>query len=111
MDHLLVHKCTIQTRTNTPNTFGEPVYSWSDTYTNVPCRFTSQKGSLFRLSSGEFVTDTHELFLKNTQTISEDNRVVGTAGFVGTYEVLKVKNVYDSHKSHHLELDIREVVS
>ena len=110
MDHLLVHRCNIQTRTTSANTLGEPTFTWSNTYTDVPCRFSTQKGGMFRLESGEFVSDMHELFLKASQTVTETNRIVGTSGFTGTYEILKVKELFGSDKLHHKELDLREVV-
>lgn len=110
MDSLLLHRCTIQTRTGTANDFGEQTYSYANTYTGVHCRFTHPRGSMQRLESGEFVTSTPKLFLKSTQTISEENRVVGTTGFTNTYSVEKVKNIYDSVGLHHIECELKKVV-
>ena len=110
LDNLLIMKCTIQTRTSEVNNFGEPVYSWANTYTNVLCRFSSPKGSMKRLPSGEFVEDMPKIFLKPNQTISENNRIVGTSGFEDTYEVLKVNKRYNGNTIHHIDCELRKVI-
>lgn len=110
MDNLLIHKCKIQTRTETENTLGEKTYTWADTYTGVLCRFSSPKGSMRRLDSGEFVEDMPKIFLKPNQTISENNRIVGTSGFEDTYEVLKVNKRYNGNTIHHIDCELRKVV-
>lgn len=110
MDALLIHRCTIQTRSSTDNAFDEKIYTWADAYTNVICRFSSPKGSMKRLPSGEHVEDAPKLFLKATQEISEINRIVGTSGFEETYEVLKAKKSYDGGGVHHIECDLKKVI-
>jgi len=107
VDNLLIMKCTIQTRDPSENSFGEPVYSWIDTYTNIPCRFSSQKGNMQRLESGENVKEEIKLFLKATQDVSENCRIVVLEE---TYEVLKVNKRYNSNIAHHTECDLRKVV-
>lgn len=110
MDNLLIHRATIQTRTATDNDFGEPVYSYANTYTDVLCRFSSPKGSMRRLESGEFVENMPKIFLKPDQTVAETNRIVGTSGFENTYEILKVDKKYNGNEAHHIECDLKKVV-
>lgn len=110
MNNLLLHRCKIQTRSATTNDFGEKTYTWADTYTEVLCRFSSPKGSMRRLDSGEFVEDMPKIFLKSDQTISEINRIVGTSGFEDTYQVLKVNKRYNGNTIHHIDCDLRKVV-
>ena len=110
MDNLLIHRATIQTRTATENEFGEQTYAYTNIYTGVHCRFSTPKGSMRRLDSGEFVEDMPKIFLKADQDISENCRVVGTTGFTETYAVLKVNNRYDGKGTHHIDCDLRKVV-
>ena len=111
LDNLLIHRCKIQNRTGTGNDFGEQTYTYADTYTGVLCRFSSPKGSMRRLDSGEFVEDMPKLFLKADQAVSETNRVVGTSsGFTETYEILKVNKKYDGTGIHHITCDLKKVV-
>jgi len=92
------------------NDFEEPIYSYTDAYTGVLCRFSSPKGNMRRLDSGEFVEDMPKIFLKSDQIVSEINRIVGVTGFSGNYEILKVNEKYNGTEKHHLELDLRKVV-
>lgn len=110
MEKLLIHKCTIQTRTGTENDFGEQTYSYADTYTNVKCRLSTPSGSMRRLPSGEFVTGTPKLFLKPDETVSETDRIKGTTGFTDTYEILKVNDIFNGRIKHHLELNLGKVI-
>lgn len=110
MDNLLIHRCKIQIRTASDNTFGEPVYSYADTYIGVLCRFSSPKGNMRRLGSGEFVEDMPKIFLKPDQTVAETNRIVGTSGFEETYEILKVNKKYNGSEAHHIECDLKKVI-
>jgi len=110
MDNLLIMKCTIQTRDPSENDFGEPEYSWSNTYTNISCRYSSPKGDMKRLESGEHIEDLPKLFLKAEQDVSENCRIIGTLGFSEMYEVLKVNKRYDTNVSHHIECDLRKIV-
>lgn len=63
MDNLLLHLCKIQTRSETENEFGEPVYIWQNTHTDVPCRYSTPKGDKRRLETGEYVENLPKLFL------------------------------------------------
>ena len=110
MDNLLIHLCKIQTRTGTENDFGEQTYTYADTYTDVLCRFSTPKGSIRRLDSGEFIEDMPKIILKSNQTVAETNRIVGTSGFEETYEILKVNKKYDSTGIHHITCDLKKVV-
>lgn len=110
MDNLLIHRATIQTRTATENNFGEQTYTYADTYTGVLCRFSSPKGAMRRLESGEFVEDMPKIILKPGQTVAETNRIVGTSGFEETYEILKVNKKYDGIGIHHITCDLKKVV-
>lgn len=110
MDNLLLHRCKIQTRTPTENDFGEQTYAYADTYTGVLCRFSSPKGSMRRLDSGEFVEDMPKIFLKPDQTVAKTNRIVGTVGFEETYEILKLNKKYDGVSLHHITCDLKKVV-
>lgn len=110
MDNLLIHRCKIQTRTAINNDFGEPVYTYADTYTGVLCRFSSPKGSMRRLDGGEFVEDMPKIILKPDQTVAETNRIIGTSGFEDTYEILKVNKKYDTNGIHHITCDLKKVI-
>lgn len=110
MENLLIHRCKIQTRTGTENDFGEQTYTWADTYTDVLCRFSTPKGSMRRLDSGEFIENMPKIILKSNQTVAETNRIVGTSGFEETYEILKVNKKYDSAGIHHITCDLKKVV-
>ena len=111
MDSLLVHRCTIQVRSKTTNDFGEPVYTWANSETGVMCRYSSPSGRLRRLESGEYIEDMPKLFLKGSQTISEtNNRIVGTTGFTGTYQIEKVSEIYNGSGLHHKECDLKAAV-
>lgn len=111
MDNLLAHLCTIQTRSSSTNSLGEPTYTWSAESENVKCRLvTRQSGGMMRLPSGEFVERMPVLFLKAGASISETKRIIGTSGFSDTYEVLKVRNIYNDAILHHIECDLRKVV-
>ena len=110
MDHLLLHRCTVQTRDASENDFGEKTYSYTDTYTSVLCRLVSPSGAKQRLPAGEFVTGMPRLFLKADQDVSENCRIVGTTGFDDTYEILKVNEIHNSHGLHHKELDLRKAI-
>lgn len=110
MDNLLLHRCTIQTRDASENTFGEQTFTWTDLSSNVHCRFSSPRGIKQRLDSGEFVTEMPKIFLKVAQDVSENCRIIGTSGFKETYEVLKVNTRYNTNAAHHIECDLRKVV-
>jgi len=108
---LLIHRCTIQIRSKTTNDFGEPIYTWADSETNVACRYSNPSGQLKRLGSGEYIEDLPVLFLKAAQTISEtDNKIIGTTGFTGTYQIKKVNDLYNGKGLHHKECDLRVAI-
>ena len=110
MENLFIHRATIQTRDPSENDFGEKTYTWTDTYTEVLCRFSNPKGNKIRLDSGEFVVDNSKIFLKADQDVSENCRIVGTTGFTETYSVLKINKRYDSSGIHHIDCELREVI-
>lgn len=110
MENLLIHRCKIQTRTPTENDFGEQTYSYADTYTDILCRFSSPKGNMKRLDSGEFVEGMPKIFFKPDQSVVETNRIVGTSGFEETYKILKVNKKYDGVGLHHITCDLKKVV-
>lgn len=104
MDKLLIHRCTIKTRTqNDTDAFGNPIYTWTD-QPNVKCRFVNPKGSTLQLPSGEYVTKQPRLMLK--QEVTEADTVTGTKCFIGDYSILKVYPRYDGAKLHHYEADL-----
>lgn len=104
MDNLLIHRCTLKTRTQDgEDAFGNPIWIWTD-QTNVKCRFVNQKGGTLQLPSGEYVTRQPKLMLK--QSVNEEDIVTGTKGFIGDYNILKVYPRYDSVKIHHYEADL-----
>jgi hypothetical protein len=104
MDKLLIHRCTVKTRTqNGTDAFGNPEYTWTDQI-NVKCRFVNPKGSTLQLPSGEFVTRQPKLMLK--QEINEEDEITGTKGFIGDYNILKVYPRFDGVKLHHYAADL-----
>jgi len=111
IEPLLIHRCTILVRSSTTNDFGEPVYTWANSETDIACRYSSPSGRLRRLESGEYIEDLPKLFLKASQTISQtNNRITGTTGFTGTYLIKKVNNRYNGSALHHKELDLTKTV-
>ena len=106
MQSLLPHLCKIQTRSNTPDALGSPVYAYADTYTDVKCRLTRMSGKKAREDYGEFTGELNVLILEADATITEENRVVQTGGTGYTYDVLKVIPRYDDANLHHYEVDI-----
>ena len=104
MDHLLIHRCTLKSRTKSgEDAFGNPIWTWTS-HTNIKCRFTSPKGTTLSLTSGEYVTKLPTLTLKHELT--ETDEVMGTKGFEGDYTITKVYPHYDSTKLHHYTADL-----
>jgi len=104
MDKLLIHRCTLKTRTKTgEDAFGNPTWTWIN-LTNVKCRFVNPKGTSLLLDSGKHVTRLPQLISK--QAINEEDEVVGTKGFIGQYNILKVYPRYDGIKLHHYTADL-----
>jgi len=104
MDKLLIHRCTLKTRTQDgKDGFGNPIWVWSEQL-NIKCRFVNPKGTTLQLLSGEFVTRQPRLILK--QAVNEIDEVTGTKGFEGNYTILKVYHRYDGIKLHHYTADL-----
>lgn len=105
---LLIHRCTIKTRTQSgTDAFGNPEYTWAD-QTGIKCRFVNPKGTTLQLPSGEYVTRQPELILK--QEIHEEDKITGTKGFIGNYNILKVYPCYARMELHHYEADLEKEV-
>jgi len=105
---LLIHRCTIKTRTQSgTDAFGNPIWTWVN-LTNVKCRFVNPKGTTFQLPTGEYVTRQPELILK--QEIHEEDRITGTKGFIGDFNILKVYPCYARTKLHHYEADLERSI-
>ena len=104
MDKLLIHRCTLKTRTQDgTDDFGNPIWTWTD-QTNLKCRFVNPKGTTLQLPSGEYVTRQPRLMLN--QEVTETDEVVGTKGFEGNYTILKAYPRYDGIKIHHYTADL-----
>jgi len=110
MNSLFIHRCTIRTFTDsTANTYtGEPIKTNSDT-TGVKCRFYSPSGKVIRTEAGDVVYSNPLLAVGKSATVSERCHIIGTTGFTGTYEVVKVLPRYDGTGLHHYELILEAI--
>jgi len=104
MDNLLIHRCTLKTRTQDgTDDFGNPVWAWAEQQ-NIKCLFITPKGTSLDLTSGEYVTRLPRLILK--KALTEADEVEGTSGFIGNYTISKVYHSYDGNKLHHYAADL-----
>lgn len=104
--NLLIHSCTIQTRTVTQDTTSrERKETWANTYTEVKCRL-DPKSSTTGVSSTVYTESTHILFMLpiSGYTITEGkNRFIVTDNIATrTYTIDGVDNA--GGKGHHLEI-------
>ena len=90
---ILTDYCTIQTATETDDDMGGFETSYSNAYTDVPCKLETGASGSPRANEGDrfTVADGWVLRLKHTQAIESGNRVV-----IGseTYEVISVEDAH-----------------
>jgi len=97
---LLIHTCDIQAKTL--NTSGyEQVAAWANVAAGVSCRH-DYDGSV-SISDTELREnkDDDVFFFNADASVSEGNRIVHDGK---TYDVIKVRKLYDSAVLHHLEV-------
>jgi head-tail adaptor len=105
-DSLLIHTCTVSRYTSdSQDAYGQPVKTWTDIYTDEPCRLTMTKGREIKQGLEVVISD-YKLFISDSLTITERDRVVVSGG---TYEVLLVQSRASETDSHHLELALQRV--
>jgi len=102
-EKLLNKLCTVQVKTETQGSTGSVSESWTNTYTNVMCRYNrviQGKGSV--VSGAYQVTlEDYTFYFKPDQVISKANRIV-VDGL--TFEV---EHVFKDSAGHHLEVFAR----
>lgn len=83
--------CTVQTPTETVDTFGDSVYSWNDTYIDVEAALSSNESGNEIFSSREVtILYSHIIALNGVYVVDETMRAVLGAD---VYDVIQV--VYD----------------
>ncbi|KKL20077.1 hypothetical protein LCGC14_2459080 [marine sediment metagenome] len=83
-----------------PDAHGNPVKTWSDLATDVPCRLQPRRGRE-AVQPTQVVVGSHVLFLEIGTDITERDRVVVATL---TYEVLFVGDA--AGQGHHLEVEL-----
>ncbi len=102
---LLIHTCTIQSKSL--NTSGyEKIKTWSDLFTNVPCRHDSDDGAKIQDAEMRTNTDDDIFFFNPGVAVVRGHRIVQDGN---TYDVIKVNKLYDAESLHHLEVKARIV--
>jgi len=89
--------------TTSTDDYGQPVKTWSNQYTNVPCRYEQTKTAIEIQTEKELVITRDRIFTEQ-EGIRETDRVV-VNGL--TFEVLLVRDVSDGTERHHSELFLR----
>jgi len=100
----LIQSCTIQTATTTTDsTTGAVIDSWADEFTDVDCLVDETGGNELQFGKEVVIADA-KIFLKKTQSITEQRRIVQGGN---TWSVLLVKN--PSGQNHHKEAFLQRV--
>jgi len=106
-DSLLIQTCTIQRYTEgAADSYGMPAQTWADFLTDEPCRLSYPKGRQ-RQDATEVTPVDAVLFLNEYEITEHDRAVVETV----TYEILHVAHRVNGVDEHHLELDLKRVIS
>lgn len=102
-EDFLTQTCTIQGKSDTQDGY-EQVTSWVDEKTGVPCRKDSSNSP--DISDGTIRINSEDdlFFLKAGEPVDRSKRLVFDGG---SYDVLKVNEVYARNSVHHLEVVAR----
>jgi SPP1 family predicted phage head-tail adaptor len=88
-DDLLPDACTVQTKTVSVDSTGNPIESWADTYTSVACRLDAVTGGGERALWGRLAAVSDWILsIPYDQSVSEAMRVVygGTTFYITAVE-------------------------
>ena len=103
---LLNSTVNIQRRTKITDGAGGFTPGWANIATNVPCRIQPMSGGEQTLYRKENTEVTHKLFFETDVTFAEEDRIVfGTKKF----DIELVRDI--DELSHHLEVEVRELVA
>lgn len=103
---LLIDTCTVRRyRTGDADDYGKPAQEWYDLATDQPCRLMATTGREV-LVGAEVVIADYKLFIEDTSSITEQDRIIVDGS---TYEILSVMNRKDGIGVHHRELLMRTV--
>lgn len=106
---LLNRTCVIKERSVTQNTFGEDVVTWTDKYTNVPCRMKFQRGREIanagrdKFKTNKYLLSHHVVIIPGSYTMDDDYRIVIENE---NYEIIMAEK--DSHL-HHWVISIKKI--
>lgn len=100
---LLIQKCSIQRKGLTTSGY-EKIEAWTDIATNVACRRSTSNGVSISDNQIRTNTDDDKFFFDPDVTIARDNRIVLDGLY---FSVIKVNKIYDSSKTHHIEVIAR----
>lgn len=108
-EDLLIHTCTIQTKTEdfTGSGDGQIDETWADTYENVACRLVKLSGALPETLRGYDPSAMYILHLKSGQTIANGNRVIDSDS--NKHLVEYIAEADDGTTIHHQEAYIRRL--
>ncbi len=101
---LLNLTCDIQEYSETQDSAGQMIKSWSDVATNIPCRIDAMGGGLIEEPEVIYEAATHLLFCNDISGVSlsvHNHRVVVGSD---TYKIIRVEKVYGYSNLHHLEV-------
>jgi head-tail adaptor len=104
-ESLLIHTCNISRYTSSSvDDYGQPVKTWADVYTDLPCRLSPSGGREIK-KDAEVVISDWTLHVAAGVTITERDRVT-----IGSdiFEVLLVQ-FRNATVVHHLELALQKV--
>lgn len=96
---------TIQTKTTSYNSYGEPVDTWADTYSNIWAAFITKGGTEFFGAQKLNASTTAVISLWYQTGITNLNRVKYGSRY---FEILNVNNVDEANNE--LMLSVKEVV-
>jgi len=102
-----LNNCTITVNrrsTSSKNSIGEPIYSESAVYTNIPATFQLKKGATKFLEDGERITFDSILFVDSSNVLHVMDQVTNTIDNI-TRKVVSVDPKFGSmNLLHHYEI-------
>lgn len=110
----LIHQCTVQRRTDTQNTSGEPIPAWADVG-NVRCRFVQKQERIADPSTGFPMLESPILLMDTGEDVIEEDRIVdiifrsdSSSVDAGPFSIESLLG-RNSTKRHHLSLKLERV--
>lgn len=113
---VLIHPCTIYTKTPDPSgnvdAYGQPKYT--ETQVNSACRFFRKRakgtsGVIF-VNSNDYFMIPISIMLPNKVSVSKNDKITTTAeGYAGTYTIQDFDPVFGRTSLHHWVADLKRV--